>query len=256
MSVVRIGDLNLHYVDYGAGDECLLLVHGNWCSSRCWLPTIARIPNSIRVIALDQRGFGQSSKPDTGYTMAQRAADLRSFTDALGLARFDLVGHSLGGAVAAQFVLDNPGRARSLFLLDAPSPTGMAFAPAVRAYQERFATERAVLEPALAVAFGLPAGDPFFQRLLDDAFAMARPSVQANLDALESWQVAERLATVAVPATVAWGSRDVVVERGATDALARAIPGSRLHIFEDLGHSPNLEAPDRFVAVLLASLPS
>lgn len=253
MSVVSIGDLSLHYVEYGGGDECILFVHGNWCSSRCWLPTMARMPGEMRTIALDQRGFGQSSKPADGYTLPQRVADLRAFADALGLERFHLVGHSLGGAVAAQFVLDNPQRVRSLFLLACPSPSGMAFSPEARAYQDRFAADRATLEPALAVAFGLATSDPFFQRLLDDAFGMARPSVQANLDTLASWQVAERLATLHVPTTIAWGSADIVVERAAADALV-AIPGSKLHLFDGLGHSPNLEAPDRFVAVLLASL--
>lgn len=254
MSFITIKDLDLHYLEFGESDEVVVFVHGNWCSARCWLPTMARLPRRYRALALDQRGFGFSSKPDDGYSMGQRAADLEGFVDALGLTRFHLVGHSLGGAVAAQFALDYPGRLRSLFLLDAPPPTGMAISPEVRALQDRFGAERAILEPALAIALGLPQSDPFFQALLDDAWAMARPAIQHNLSALEQWQVADRLASLRLPVTVAWGRNDLVVPQAAAEELHQRISGSRYHIFDDLGHSPNLEDPDRFVSELLTAL--
>jgi 3-oxoadipate enol-lactonase len=254
MSFVAVGELSLHYIECGQADETVLFVHGNWCSARCWLPTLARMPRRYRTLALDQRGFGWSSKPARGYSISQRAADLRGFADALGLDGFHLVGHSLGGAVAAQFALDNPGRLHTLFLLDSAPASGMPFTPLARAYHKRFAKERAALEPALAMALCLDAGDPFFQALLDDACAMARVSVRQNLDALEGWRVLDRLQELRVPTTVAWGDRDAVVTRAMAEELQHAIPASRLLIFEGLGHSPNLADPDRFVAALLESL--
>src|SRR5919199_1347045 len=120
MSTITLDGLRFHYLDYGLGDVVLFL-HGNVASARWWLPTIARLPVGLRALAPDMRGYGLSDKPGTGYTLAQRAADLRAFAAALGLDRFHLVGHSLGGAVALQFALDDPTPMRTLTLLD-PAP--------------------------------------------------------------------------------------------------------------------------------------
>jgi pimeloyl-ACP methyl ester carboxylesterase len=254
MSLLVLGELSLHYIEFGQTDEVVLFVHGNWCSSRCWLPTMARLPRRFRTIALDQRGFGYSSKPPGEYSIPQRAADLRGFADALGLDRFHLVGHSLGGAVAVQFALEHSDRLRTLFLLDSAPASGLPVSPAVRALQDRFAADRSLLEPALALALCLELRDPVFQVLLDDACAMARHSVQPNLDALANWCVLDELASLRVPTTLAWGDQDLVISREMCEELHRSIANSRLHIFEQIGHSPNLADPDGFTAVLLEAL--
>lgn len=125
---VVVNGAELRYVESGAGEPPLLFVHGWTCDRTNWRYQLPEFANHHHVFALDQRGHGESDKPDQDYTIAGFADDLRAFIEALGLDRPVVVGHSMGGVVALHLARRNPEIARSLVLIDsniAPIPEPM-----------------------------------------------------------------------------------------------------------------------------------
>lgn len=112
----------------GGSGEPLLLVHGNLSNGAVWREQLTLLPEGIRGIAPDLRGYGDSEAAPVDATRGLRdfADDLVALLDALGLDAVHVAGHSLGGGVALQLALDAPQRVRSLTLVAPVSPTASA----------------------------------------------------------------------------------------------------------------------------------
>lgn len=104
------------YRDQGSG-EALLLIHGMAGSSETWRAVLPRLAKKYRVVAPDLLGHGQSAKPRGDYSLGAFAVWLRDFLDELGITHATVVGHSLGGGVAMQFVYQHPDYCRRLVLI-------------------------------------------------------------------------------------------------------------------------------------------
>ena len=116
---VRAGGVNLHCADWGGdGRTTLLLLHGDMRTSRSWDAVARDLRGDFRVLALDMRGHGDSDWPESGYTFAQRADDLESFADAVGLRGVPVAAHSTGGVVAALLAQRRPDIFSRLALLE------------------------------------------------------------------------------------------------------------------------------------------
>ena len=122
MSFVRVDGLRLHVQEWGGSDAspAAVLVHGLGSSSHIWDlvgPLLAAA--GMRVVALDQRGHGESDQPDHGYDFGSVVADLSGFLGAVGVRRpAVLVGHSWGASVVLQFAVRYPNRAAGIVLVD------------------------------------------------------------------------------------------------------------------------------------------
>lgn len=100
---IKIGnDETYAYLEQGSGEHVLLLIHGNFSSSLYYKPLFDRLPKTIRVIAPDLRGYGDSSYENRFDTLATLATDIRLFLKALNINKVDVVGWSLGGGVAME----------------------------------------------------------------------------------------------------------------------------------------------------------
>src|ERR1700686_2642376 len=116
---VRVDGTNVRYIDAGRGTPVIFL-HGLGASMYTWRGNLAPVESAgFRVLAFDNRGFGSSEKPAHGYTNADYARLLIAFMDSLHLPDAVLVGHSMGGAIAAQCAITDPSRVRGLVLIDA-----------------------------------------------------------------------------------------------------------------------------------------
>ena len=125
---VDIGDLRLHAVVGGDGPP-LLLVHGwpeTWYAWRHLMPQLAK---DFTVVAVDQRGIGQSDKPARGYDTRTLAADLVALMEALGHKRFAVVGHDTGFAISYALAADHPDRVERVALAEIPGPPLAAPSP-------------------------------------------------------------------------------------------------------------------------------
>jgi pimeloyl-ACP methyl ester carboxylesterase len=117
----------ISYSERYGGEQVVVLVHGNMTSSQHWDVLMDALDPKYKLYALDLRGFGESSYHTRIQGIADFAADLKGFVDALGLETFHLIGWSTGGAICMQFVADNPGYCEKLVLLASASTRGYPF---------------------------------------------------------------------------------------------------------------------------------
>ncbi|MEO3978978.1 alpha/beta hydrolase [Streptomyces sp. CAU 1734] len=271
---IRLRSRTLHghrhaYRMAGKGDA-VVLIHGIGDSSSTWAGIIPGLAGRYRVIAPDLLGHGASDKPRGDYSPGAYANGLRDLLSALGVERVTLVGHSLGGAVAAQFAYQFPERTERLVLVGsggigrqvtpllraATLPgAGLALAalqlPTVR-WQLGLSVKAFQL---LRTGLGLDA--PEMLRAVDALTdATSRSAFVRTLRAVVDWrgQIGTLLdrsyLTQGMPTMLLWGGRDMVVPAIHAGLGHVSMPGSRLEIFEDAGHFPFRAAPERFLSVL------
>ncbi len=115
---IALRGLNFHYRDWGGQGRSIVLLHGLASNSHIFDLVAPILAEHFRVIALDQRGHGESDKPETGYRFDEVDADLLALLDVLGFERAVIAGHSWGGNVALQFAAEHPDRVTALVLID------------------------------------------------------------------------------------------------------------------------------------------
>ena len=256
------------YLQAGEG-PVLLLIHGMGGNFRNWEEVVEPLARTHTVIAPDLPGHGSSHPGGGDYSVGALAAGLRDLLVALGHGRATLVGHSLGGGVAMQFSYQFPEMVERLVLVSSGG-LGPEVSPVLRAASlpgadPFIAATSAVgqrVGPVVGRALGAlglrPNADVAevlrgYGTLTDpDRRAAFLGTVRAVIDtrgqrvaAVDRLYLAE-----AVPTLIVWGERDSIIPvRHGKDAH-RHIPGSRLEVFEDVGHLPQVEAPLRFVLAL------
>jgi pimeloyl-ACP methyl ester carboxylesterase len=266
MPFVRLPHIDMHYEHCGAesAQTTLLFIHGNFASWRWWQPLLQQLPARYRAYAPELRGCGDSSRPQSGYTVEQLAADIYEFTQALHLPALHVVGHSLGGAVAMQFALSYPQKVRTLTLV-APAPAeGMAHLkvhfPHLRLTEssdfqhvmQTLNVNRMSLHQALTRM--MPSIKPTqdgFVTLLDDAARMSPEAVVGFYDTLTTWSVQDELHELDMPVLVLWGTQDTIVEKAALQRTVDALPQAQFVVWDNVGHAPQLEQPEAFQQLLL-----
>jgi pimeloyl-ACP methyl ester carboxylesterase len=114
---VRVGDLRLHYLEFGGDGPPLVFCHATGFHAWLWAPYATRLTDRFHVLAIDQRGHGRSDKPPTGYRWENFGTDLAGFLDQLGLEAVRAVGHSKGGtAIAAAAAAGSRRFARAVLI--------------------------------------------------------------------------------------------------------------------------------------------
>lgn len=118
---VDAGEVRLHALEYGAGAPVsIVIVHGITSPAPTWEFAAEELARDYHVVCLDVRGRGLSDRPATGYTLPAYAADVAALIDGLGLERPVVLGHSMGGRIAAAFGALHPQRRGPLIVVDPP----------------------------------------------------------------------------------------------------------------------------------------
>ena len=270
MTVQAIG-LHGRAISYlGGGDgPVLLLIHGMAGNSENWGEVIQPLAQRHTVIAPDLPGHGASEAGPGDYSLGNLAASLRDLLLILGHERVTLVGHSLGGGVAMQLAYQFPEMVERLVLVSSGG-LGPEVSPVLRAA----ALPGAELFIAATAGLGQRAGSAIGRRLAAVGIAPSadvaevargyaslsdprrRKAFLATLRSVVGTK-GQRVAAVdrlylaeAVPVLIVWGARDRIIPVSHGKEAHNAIPGSRLEIFEDAGHLPQVEQPGRFAALL------
>jgi 3-oxoadipate enol-lactonase len=244
--------VRLHYADEGSGAPVVLL-HGIGASIADWDFQIPSLSRRYRIIAPDLRGFGLSEKAGD-YRVGTFAADVWTLLDRLGVVRFNLVGHSMGGAVALQMAVDRPERIERLVAADTlPSFETNTFAKRIL-FAYRYAM-MGVFGPqrlASAVAQKLFPGEnqaALRERAVAGGLANDRGVYLDTIRNLLGWHVSDRLARLTMPTLVLAAEHDYFPVEDAR-AFAKSVPGARLKVFKGMHHAVPLEAPKAFNAAL------
>ncbi len=267
---VEVAGSRVNYAEMGAGGHpAVLLVHGLAGCWQNWLENIPHLARERRVVALDLPGFGASPMPPWEISIEAYGRLLPQFCEALGLTDVAVVGNSMGGFIAAEATIKNPGRFERLVLVSAAGisharmrrePAEMAGRMAVAASPLILRLERgALMRPRVRYwAFRMIFHYPHLIRpeLLFEFFAngTGRPGFLPAIRGLVGYDILDRLEEVEVPALIVWGRNDRVIP--AADALeyGRRLRDSRTVIMDRTGHVPMAERPVRFNRILDAFL--
>jgi pimeloyl-ACP methyl ester carboxylesterase len=249
----------------------LLLVHGMAGSSVTWRHVMPALARRFTVLAPDLLGQGQSDKPRGEYLLGAHANTLRDLMDSLEHERATVVGQSLGGGVAMQFAYQFPERCERLVLVDSGGLgrevtfyLRMLTVPGFESVFPLFCTPR-LRDAGNLIATWLgragvrstPASQEIWRSYASLADSESRRAFFRSLrDVIDfrgqAVSALGRLYRIAeLPTLIVWGAQDPFIPVSHAVAASKAIPGSRLEIFDGVGHYPHCEAPERFVEVLV-----
>lgn len=224
--------------------------------TRLWGDVAAAVPDR-HVLGWDLPGHG-GTPHDTlrvGFSMADLAtAVLNGIDSVVGPQRFTYAGDSVGGAVGLQLALDHPERVQHLTMLCSAARFGTTQAWLQRTELVRGAGMAPMVESAPARWFGTAIQESPNERipaLLDDLAAVSPEGYARVCEALASFDVRDRLASLAVPLLAVAGEQDVATPPSLMAALVDAVPSGRLEVLEAVGHLAPYEAPQA-TSVLLS----
>ncbi len=267
-SSVRLHGREVAHVVGGEGPT-ILLIHGIGGDWRTWEPVLVGLAQAHHVVAVDLPGHGGSTKGAGDYSLGALANALRDLAGVLGIERATVVGHSLGGGVAMQFAYQFPERCERLVLVSSGGlgpDVGLILRLATLPGSELFLSLTAPAARSL-VNVAASAGRALRVRAAVDAEFYARTYAALSdretraaflgtlrgvvgargqlVDARDRLYLAQHM-----PTLIVWGERDAMLPVEHAYAAQQAMTGSRLEIFNDAGHLPQLDDPARFVNVM------
>lgn len=261
MPLLRAPEADLFYVEAGKGTP-LVVLHGGLGVDHTYMRDLSRLADCARVVLLDLRGNGRSSRVDPdSLTFDAFCADMETLREHLGAERISVLGHSFGGLVALDYALRHPDRVHRLLLHDTFASSGFwdealeALASRDAALAKEFTTPFE-LKDHVFLAWLQRVMPLYFHRydpvLARRAFAETVPSAQAWARGNELWEAYDataRLREVRAPTLVLHGRHDLIPVAQA-ELLRSGIPDAELAVFERSGHLPHVEEPEAFLGVV------
>lgn len=235
---INIEGHDVRYYTAGEG-EPLVLIHGGGGDARTWLHNIEELSSSYTVYAPDLPGYGGSQPLDGKYYIPELTAFLDGFSDNLGLERFHLVGHSLGGGVALNYALHSPQKIKKLVLV-----SSLCLGSEI-AFWVRLISIPTLLQGLGAVTLGVFEGIKWVVKKLVKQvefvipFSTASVSIGVSVATLkeQTMVLTDRFSEVLPPTLVVWGAKDSIVPVRQAYVAAQIIPDCQLKIFEKRGHN-------------------
>ncbi len=247
MPTMHLGDQQLFYFEHRTAASSappLLLIHGAGGQHTHWPPQVRRLEGA-HIIAPDLPGHGRSGSAGRD-TISAYAADMLLLMDALGVGRFVVGGHSMGGAIAQQLALDAPQRVAGLVLV----ATGARLRVTPQILDRVLTDCEAVIDFVLAHSFAPSADDGLRQvgrRILK---AIPPQVVYGDYLACDRFDVMDRLPQIAAPALIIGGTADEMTPPKYLRYLAEHLPDAELHLIDGAGHMIMAERPAEVAHIL------
>lgn len=258
---LQVGDLRVHLRDEGPRDDPvpIVLLHGTSASLHTWEGWASALRGQRRVIRFDLAGFGLTGpNSQNNYSIETYVSFVTAVLDKLGVQRFVLAGNSLGGQIALATAHALPKRVDKLVLVDSAGyaftpesiPLGFRIArvPGLRGLVEVILPRGVVLDSVRNVY-----GDPgkVTPELVDRYYDLALRAGNRRALAKRFQQTmvsnSEHIRALKLPTLILWGGKDRLIPPDNGREFARDIAGARLVVFDDLGHVPQEEDPERTV---------
>lgn len=240
----------------GAG-TALVLVHGYLGGSKQWDGLLPSISQHVEVVTLDLAGYGMANHLVAPTNLADHARNVLATLDHMGIERFHLLGHSMGGMVVQEIVRQAPHRVNKLVLYST-GPLGCIpgrFETMARS-RERLRND-GVLRTARRICSTWLLdceASPAFEALAELATEASEQAASAGLSAMESWDGREHLGRIEQSTLVIWGERDRTYGWTQIEMLWRCIPRSSLAVLPACAHAVHLERSALFCTLLVEFL--
>jgi pimeloyl-ACP methyl ester carboxylesterase len=254
--MVRVNGISLATREWPGRGPAVVCVHGLTANHTCWAAAAAALAPDYRVIAYDLRGRGESDKPATGYSLSIHGEDIAALLDHFGLRSAVLMGHSLGAHIALRFAVRFPRRVARLVLIDGGLDVRPEILDSLAPAIGRLGVEYPSLEAFLQVIRGLPMFAGRWNEHLERYFRydveegpggavrskVARHAVQeelANAVRERLWVAHHQVRCPTLILRAPEGlltATDWVMTPEEAEAMARAIPRSRLVVVPDTNH--------------------
>jgi len=248
--------LRFYYLDVGEGTPVVLL-HPAPLDHQVWLYTLLPLSEHFRVLAVDQRCFGRSSKPEHPFTIPDYGEDLGAFLDALEISAAHILGISLGGIAAQLLALRQPSRVQKIVLIATTAHTTTV--QFVHERLERLRSEdfdswyRFVAGTLFSRTFqATELGRYLMGDFVRRARQLNRASMMRFYEALQHFDITDELPRITAPTLVVAGGQDVTFEF--SRRIAEAIPGAAFAPIERSGRNVPLEAPADFNRLVIEFL--
>ena len=249
-----------HVRDRGPHDATVIvLIHGNMLSLFTWEAWASRLEDSFRVVTMDLPGHGLTGAVPSGdYTQKGMVEFVKAVVDYLGLARFVIGGHSMGGGIAARFAESYSERVTQLILVDAvgmpskpPDPQPLVFrvlrAPVLNQVFLHI-TPRALVAQTLSGV--IVRKSILTDAMIDQYWELARMTGTRKATLVrygpprESY-IKDHIGDIKVPTLILWGEEDTDIPVSDGHSYAKAISGSKLIVYPDTGHFSHEEVADQ-----------
>lgn len=262
---VAIDGMEVHLRDEGPREDAvpIVLLHGTSSSLHTWDAWARELSTTRRVVRLDLPGFGLTGPtPDGVYTLDRYASFMGTVLDRLGIRRCVLVGNSFGGTVSMVTILAMPERVERLVLVDSGGytmagvsmPIGFRIAnmPILNRVMSNV-LPRGVIESSVRNVYGDPA--KVTEELIDRYYEITlragnRRALVERFRQVPMEGIADSIPKLKLPTLIMWGGRDRLTPPDRARWFERDIAGSRLILFDDLGHVPQEEDPQRTLAAV------
>lgn len=261
--------IHMHYTDQGATQAAngppvptVLLVHGFSASTHTWEAWVPKLGEDYRVVSIDLPGHGLTQAPAGYRASIENFRDaVYAFTQAEHLARFAIIGNSMGGNVAWEYALAHPEQLDALILVDAagwphPSEGALNTSPMMQLIRNpitgpivRDLDNTRVFRQGVQAAFADPAkaDDVMITRYVELSRAPGHRDILLQLQTNYAGRREasdDVLSTIKTPTLILWGQQDHLIPVADAERFHHAIPGSEVKIFENSGHLPQEEAAD------------
>ena len=251
---VMAGPVKTAYISAGQGLPVVCL-HGAGAGAVTWYPSIGSISKNFHVIAPDIVGYGESDKPDASYDRNYFSGWLKDFLSALNISKAHVVALSQGGAIALQFVLDNPDMVDKLVLVDSGAlgaqPSFASFFGML--WLNSFPSSLANRFYSRYILFNPDNRDPNHARYSVQVIRSkgGKNAFRQGKGAAVSKISDDFLRQIKNESLILWGEDDQLFSIEHGEAAAKVMPNAKLHRISNAGHLPLMDQPDIFNKAIL-----
>lgn len=265
MAYLKRDDGNVYFEDHGAGDTCVMLIHGWGMNVRVWDSTLMSLLDAgYRVVAMDHRGCGGSDKDFADMSISAIAGDVGALIDHLQLDQVVLNGWSLGGAVVVEAASRFSDKVKAVVLTCGASPIYVqkpdlalgGTADDVAGTVAALKSDRVVTLSAVADAVCAMPVDPHLVQWMWLVFCEASPRAAITLGELAELDQRDMLAGLTQPILSFIGEKDTFVAPEICRWAAENYSNIKSVEFEGCGHAPFVEVRERYMDELTAFLAS
>ena len=253
VKTTEIDGNKIRYLEEGTSKNTLILLHGLGASAERWEDVIPLFAKKFRVIVPDLIGFGYSDKPSIDYTTDYFAEFMSKFVEKVGIKEMSIIGSSLGGQIAAEFIINQNVDVKKLVLV---SPSGVMkhSTPALDAYISAalYPNNESALNAFQAMSGRKKIDGKIVSRFVERMqLPNAKMAFMSTLLGLSNSKViTEKLQLITIPTLIVWGENDPVIPIEYAQSFVSGINDCRFYKMIGCAHTPYVEKPEKFFQIV------